>query len=282
MTALTIKAHAKLNLYLEVLGRREDGFHRLETVFQTIGLHDELEVSLGPAGTGIQLTCDDPSLPVDGRNLVWRAAAAFIEGRRAEVGGIVMRLRKRIPHGAGLGGGSSDAAAALRGLDRLLPGWHDEPGLLRLAAVLGSDVPFFLMGGTALGEERGEVLTPLPPLLPRPVTILMPAARLATPAVFKELSDEERGPRPGRGREWWRARLVGGGWPTDLLFNRLGPPAARLCPELADLLQWLGRQGVPYLMSGSGAACFAFGELAAPPGVATWVTTLVPGPLAVS
>ena len=281
MQIATIKAYAKLNLHLEVLGRRADGFHRLETIFQTIALHDTITLERDPAGNGIELTCDQPGIPADAGNLVWRAAAGFIAGREAEAGRLALHLRKGVPHGAGLGGGSSDAAATLRVLAHLLPTWHDAASLHRIAQDLGSDVPFFLIGGTALGEERGEILTPLADVPSMPVTVLMPAEHLPTPAVFGALTADERGPRPGRGVEWWRRHLSGGDWP-QILHNRLTAAAVRLCPAVGTLLAHLQRQDVPCLMSGSGAACFALGSCEPPPGVTVWRTSFIPRAVALA
>jgi 4-diphosphocytidyl-2-C-methyl-D-erythritol kinase len=275
MQSLTIRAYAKLNLVLEILGRRADGFHRLETIFQTIGLHDVIELTRNPQEVGVSLVCNDQSIPSDSTNLAWRAASVFIGNRSAEAGHVSIRLQKGIPHGAGLGGGSSDAAAVLRGLNSLLPGWHAPADLHRMACALGSDVPFFLVGGTAVGEERGEILTPLADVAALPVTVLMPQGRLPTPAVFAALTDEERGPRPGRSAVWWKARLNDGAWPASLLGNRLTDPAVRLCPAVGELLAYLHRLGVPHLMSGSGAACFALGYIDPPAGVKAWHTTFV-------
>ena len=276
MSTLSIRAYAKLNLHLEVLGRRADGFHRLETIFQTIALHDEIELMHDAGGRpGIALRCDDPGIPADAGNLAWRAAAAFIAGREVQAGRLGLTLRKGIPHGAGLGGGSSDAAAVLRALAQLFPGWHDAAGLHRLAAALGSDVPFFLVGGTALGEERGEVLTALADLPATALTVLMPPERLPTPAVFSALTAAERGPRAGHGAAWWRQRLAGDDW-SSLLFNRLTDPAVRLCPAVGALLADLRSQGLACLMSGSGAACFALGHGDPPTGVTAWNTTTIP------
>lgn len=275
MPRFTIRAYAKLNLVLEILGRRADGFHRLETIFQTIGIHDVIELTHEPSGNGISLTCDDQSIPCDSANLAWRAAAAFIGHREIDAGHLNICLQKGIPHGAGLGGGSSDAAAVLSGLNALLPGWHNPADLHRLACSLGSDVPFFLVGGTALGEERGEVLTPLTDVSPLLVTVLMPAGRLPTPAVFSALTEAERGPREGRGAAWWSARLSDGVWPSSLLSNRLTDPAVRLCPAVGELLRHLRQLGLPSLMSGSGAACFVLGHIDAPAGVTAWQTTFI-------
>lgn len=272
MTVLRIAAPAKLNLHLEVLGRRADGFHALESIFQTIALHDVVELRLRSA-PGIALTCDDASLPVDQGNLAWRAAAAFLA--RTPASGVAIALAKRIPHGAGLGGGSSDAAAVLRGLTRLLPDLWSADGLAGLAAALGSDVPFFLIGGSAHGTGRGEILTALPDLPAQPVTVLMPDASLATPAVFKAMDDAERGPRDLRGAASWQAALKRDGV-VPHLSNRLTPAARRLCPAVGTLLDWLAVQGVPHLMSGSGAACFALAHLAPPAGVRAWRTAFRP------
>jgi 4-diphosphocytidyl-2-C-methyl-D-erythritol kinase len=278
MPTLRIRAHAKVNLFLEVLGRRPDGFHRLETIFQTIALHDVITLRRHPAGYGISLTCDEPGIPTDATNLVWRAVEAFISGHEGQAGHLELHLQKGIPHGAGLGGGSSDAAAVLRLLAGLFPGWHDASSLHRLAGQLGSDVPFFLIGGTAHGEERGEVLTPLADLPSTILTVLMPPERLPTPAVFKALTEDERGPRPGRGAAWWRANLGSGRW-TALMENRLTAAAVRLCPVVGETLERLHALGLPCLMSGSGAACFALAAVpaaATPVGGSAWETAFVP------
>ena len=272
---MRISAPAKINLHLEVLGLRPDGFHALETVFQTVTLADSLDVRLVP-GSGIGLICSDPTLPADARNLAWRAAAA-IQGRRPDCGRIELQLTKRIPHGAGLGGGSSDAASVLLAVNRLVAEPLPVAELAEIALQLGSDVPFFLLGGTAHATGRGEILTPLPALPPTPVTILMPAVSLPTPAVFKALTAAERGPRQARGAAWAAVQT-----PVGLLQNRLTGAAERLAPAVGELLDWLTQQGVPHLMSGSGAACFALAELAEatlPPGVTAYRTRTGPGAL---
>ncbi len=159
---LVLPAYAKLNLTLEVLGRRPDGYHEVRSVLQTIDLHDIL--ALEPAST-LELNCDRPELRGDD-NLVLKAAR-LLQGQAVGSPGARITLHKRIPEAAGLGGGSSDAAAALLGLNRLWGLGLAAGDLAPLAAQLGSDVPFFLQGGTALVEGRGEVVVPLPPALPR-------------------------------------------------------------------------------------------------------------------
>ncbi|GDY13559.1 4-diphosphocytidyl-2-C-methyl-D-erythritol kinase [Planctomycetota bacterium] len=277
--SVTLAAPAKINLFLEVTGRRSDGFHGLETVFQTIELHDTVQVEVVPAEPGsdqpqnrIALSCDDPSLPVDQRNLAWRAAAAYLSLH--PFGQVAITLSKRIPHGAGLGGGSSDAATVLRAL-----ALHDPapPDLFGLAAGLGSDVPFFLLGGTAHATGRGEILAALPDLPDLPITVLMPeGASCPTPAIFAALTDDERGPRPARGADWWRAALasvtVAGFGP--LLTNRLTEPAVRCCPAVGKLLEVLHKRGDTVWMTGSGAACVVLGVVEPPPATRAWPTRL--------
>lgn len=270
---IRLRAHAKINLHLEILGRRPDGFHALETVFQTIGLHDEVAVGL-EAGDGIALACDDPALPCDASNLAWKAAAAYIAANPLP-GRVAISLAKRIPAGAGLGGGSADAAAVLRACDALAARPLGPQRLEELGATLGSDISFLVRGGTAHATGRGEVLTRLPDAPALPITLLMPeGAHCATPAVYKALGDAERGPRAAQGADWFAARIAS---PRTFLHNRLTAPAVRVCPAVGDLLAHLAGLGVPHLMTGSGAACFAFADVAAPPGVRSWRTVLAPG-----
>ncbi len=275
---MRVSAPAKINLHLEVLGQRGDGFHGLETVFQTLALSDELEVELTPGGEGITLTCSDSSIPADASNLAWKAAAAVL-ARRPGSGSVTVRLTKHIPHGAGLGGGSSDAAAVLLALNAQLRTHHSTAltpaELAAIALELGSDVPFFLRGGTAHATGRGEELTALPDLPPTVVTLLMPPVQLPTPAVFRALTADERGPRAARGATWAAALVA---TPTLLLHNRLTAAAERCCPAVGELLAWLRTQNVPHLMSGSGAACFVLGDVDPPPGIRVWRTTTSPGP----
>lgn len=165
---MQLRAHAKINWALRVTGKRPDGFHDIETVFQTISLYDT--ISIEPADT-LSLTCSDPAIPVDETNLAMRAAKAA--GAKARI-----HLEKRIPAGGGLGGGSSDAAAILAFFDELDPA---------VALSLGSDVPFFMHGGTAYATGRGEVLTPLPSVAPVPLLLLMPEEKVATAMAYSSL-----------------------------------------------------------------------------------------------
>jgi len=202
MRVLTIPAFAKVNLQLHIVGRRADGYHELRTVFQTISLHDRLTLTLlGPqqaaplrSSEGIALECTDPSLPAGRENLVWRALDALRRELKLKAR-IHARLDKWIPAARGLGGGSSDAAAALVGLLRLARSTGPKSGgpartmpwsrLLELAASLGADVPFFLLGGRGLGVGRGDEIYPLDDTAPQTVLVVSPAAiAVPTPEAF--------------------------------------------------------------------------------------------------
>lgn len=173
MRSLRIPAYAKVNLCLDILGRRADGYHELRTIFQAISLHDTLELTLTRA-PGIKLACNDPSLPLGRENLVWRALDLLRRALHLR-SGVHARLHKRIPAGRGLGGGSSDAAAALVGLLRLTERRLPASRLLDIASHLGADVPFFLGGGRALGVGRGGEIFPLLDLPRRAVLVVSPA-----------------------------------------------------------------------------------------------------------
>ncbi|MHC5067225.1 MAG: 4-(cytidine 5'-diphospho)-2-C-methyl-D-erythritol kinase [Planctomycetota bacterium] len=274
MATVHLPAPAKINLHLEVLGRDSDGYHVLETLFQTLELADQLTISINP-GSGITLTCDQDDLPCDHSNLAWRAADAYL-AQRPDLGQVTIDLRKTIPAGGGLGGGSSDAATVLRGLARLDPQPLGSEQLHAIAAALGSDVPFFLIGGCAHATGRGERLTALADLPRQPITILAPAVHCSTPAVFQALTDSERGPRTGRGSKHWQQTLVATGLSRAVLHNRLAPAALRRYPQLTTLFDWCDQSGAAWLLSGSGATCFVLGHVAPPAGVRHWHTWTLP------
>lgn len=172
MRSVRLPAFAKINLCLHIVGKRADGYHELRTIFQTISLHDTLELRL-MRKPGILLETNDPALPTGRKNLVWRA----VEATRRELrfrGGIHAKLTKRIPAGRGLGGGSSDAAAALEGMMCLAGRSLPDERLAEIAASLGADVPFFLRGGRALGVGRGDEIYPLPDLPRRTILVVSP------------------------------------------------------------------------------------------------------------
>lgn len=184
--ALTLPAFAKINLSLRVLGKRDDGYHEIETVLQTISLRDTITFQSGEDGE-IRLSVDDRSIPGDEKNLVWRAAAALRE-RSSERLGARIRLEKRIPHEAGLGGGSSDAAVTLIALAYLWNIEVERKDLLNLAEGLGADAPFFLFGGTAHGIGRGSEVTPTEDAGERHLLVLKPNASVPTSKAYQTLN----------------------------------------------------------------------------------------------
>lgn len=186
---LKFRTPAKINLGLYVLGKRPDGFHELETLFQMVSLYDEVE--LEPREEGVVLECEAPGIPTDGTNLVVRAARMLQESvPRAAGKGCRIRLEKRIPAGAGLGGGSGNAALVLWGLNRLWDLGLERSALMEIAARLGSDIPFFLSAPQAIGRGRGEELTPLEPAEKFHVVILFPRVAIPTGEVYQRLKLE--------------------------------------------------------------------------------------------
>lgn len=247
MTPLILQAPAKLNLSLRVLAKRGDGFHEIDTLMVKLpGLADEIEFT---EADQFSFRCDAPSVPGDDRNLVVKAVRAY----EAAAGvfcnhGIV--LRKVIPHGAGLGGGSSDAAATLLGLNRL----HGFPlgveELTQLAADLGSDIPFFMSSNAARCTGRGEKITPVPSPPPLPVLLLKPDFGVATPDAYRRWSESKELP----GIPYEPQAIAG-----TSLVNDLERPVFEKHRFLAELKQWLlaRPETAAALMSGSGATVFA-------------------------
>jgi 4-diphosphocytidyl-2-C-methyl-D-erythritol kinase len=244
-------AFAKINLSLRVLGVRADGYHELRTIFQSIALHDTLFVRRvrGP----FRIVCDDPACPTDSTNLIARAAVAVWKaaGRRGAPRDVIVRLDKQIPVAAGLGGGSSDAAAALRAFARI---WQVERACLPdLAASLGADVPYFLVGGTAIGLERGDLVFSLVDYPSSWVTLALPAFGVSTREAFAWF-DHDRSGQPANVRSR-RAELAVGG--IGLVGNDLQVAVAKRHPEITRIVAGLRRAGASHAaMTGSGSAVF--------------------------
>lgn len=251
---LVVRAHAKVNLDLRVLGTRADGYHELRTVFQTIELHDTLTCTDRPGPFVIK--CRTPGIPLDETNLVWKAGAALWKalGRAGDPRDTAVTLEKAIPMQAGLGGGSADAAAALFGLGRL---WGGVPETLlrEVAAGIGADVAFFLSGGTALGLGRGEEIYPLVDLPPHWIVIIRPPFGVSTAEAYAWY-DEDRTAGVKEPRE---LQILPVPWPTRAaqMINDLEPPVVRRHPEINALKASLREAGaVASAMSGSGSAVF--------------------------
>lgn len=256
---LRVPSFAKVNLGLEVLGVRDDGYHELRTIFQTIDLHDD--IVLAPARRDVTVTCDHPGVPLDERNLAVKAA---LELRRlAGVSrGVRIGITKRIPVAGGLGGGSSNAAAVLLGLDALWRLGLGPSGLQPLARRLGADVPFFLYGGTALGLARGEEIYPLHGQVKAHVVVVDPGLPVSTAAVFRRV-DASLTPRENSRRifRFVSRDLEGKGDAFPILTNELELAALEEAPELAEQVRRirsiLKREGsLLALLSGSGSSFF--------------------------
>lgn len=185
---MEVYANAKINLSLDVLGIREDGYHEVETLMQSIGLNDR--ITLKPQKNGITLRTNRPYLPCDERNLAFRAAALFFE-ESGIASGVSIDIWKKIPVSAGLAGGSTDAAAVLSGLNRMFKAGFSRRRLCEIGAKLGSDVPFCLIGGTALAVGRGEQIRRLPSLPRTYLVLIKPSIGISTPRIYRELDQRE-------------------------------------------------------------------------------------------
>lgn len=254
-----VRCAAKVNLYLDVIRRRPDGYHDIETLFQPVTLYDDITIS--PSAGGIELSGTDPSVPWDRSNLCWQAAeAVFAAAGRAPA--VSIAVEKRIPAGAGLGGGSSDAAGVLAGADALFGLGLGGERLTALAAGLGADVPFFLFGSPAVGRGRGEILERAEGMPGGWIVIGMPtltvSTRWAYESITKQLTRSRGGPTLGALIEALK------GFPDTALdtHNSFEESAVEHYPEIGEILAVLrGGGAVLSAMSGSGSACFAlFGE----------------------
>ena len=250
-----VRAAAKINLDLRVLGKRPDGFHELRTIFQTVSLADIVDIAFAPGRRTEVVLEDDAGIP---DNLMARAARLALEAMRI-TGRVEMRLHKRIPMGAGLGGGSSDAAAVLLALPALAGGCLSLAELTALAAQLGSDVPFFLLGGTAVGIGRGTELFPLPDAPAWPAVLVAPGIHVDTPGAYAALSprlttESQQNKIVSFQSQVWGELGVG---PGARGVNDFETVVFEQFPQLAALKQRLAKLGAnPAMMTGSGSALF--------------------------
>jgi 4-diphosphocytidyl-2-C-methyl-D-erythritol kinase len=245
---MKIAAPAKINLSLRVLRRRDDGFHEIESLMVPVSLADELEITRCDE-PGVALVCDDGSLPADDTNLVVRAARNFCTSQGLEPR-VRIALRKRIPHGAGLGGGSSDAAATLLALDNLFGAKLSLAALSALAAQIGSDVPFFLHRSAAMVRGRGEIVTPCDFPHTLPLLLCKPPFGVPTPWAYQRWRDSREVPEVSYAPQ---------SFPWGELVNDLERPVFEKYVFLALLKTWLLAQAevAGALLSGSGATVLA-------------------------
>ena len=256
MTTLFEPAYAKVNLTLDVLGRRPDGYHDLQSVMQTISLRDDVEVDVG-TGKPWAVHFRNSEVPTDETNLCWKAAKVFCEALHKDPGGIEIRITDRIPNQAGLGGGSADAAAVLRALNR----HYDNPlsimALAELGAQVGSDVPFCTIGGSAMVEGRGERLRKLPDMPDCVFVVCKPDFSISTPELFQKIDEKVIARHPDN-RAMESAIIAGDlGRVAENIFNVFDPVVTEDHLELNYIKSIFNSYGsVGQQMTGSGSAVF--------------------------
>ena len=253
---LTESAFAKLNLTLDVLDRRADGYHDLRSIMQTVSVRDDITLELDTHAPW-QLECDAEGVPTDGTNLAWRAAELYLQALHKSVDGLTIRITKRIPSEAGMAGGSADAAAVLRALNRAFDAPLSLPALAELGAQLGSDVPFCVLGGTALAEGRGERLTQLPPAPQMTYVICKPELSFSTPELYAQLDAITIGERPdttAMRAALQKGDLEGIGKQLCNVFEQVTVPAHPELNYIKSILMTYGAYGAA--MTGSGSAVF--------------------------
>ena len=257
MTTLYEGAYAKLNLTLDVLGKREDGYHDIKSVMQTISIRDDVEIDVG-TGKPWVLECSMEGIPTDETNLAWKAAKVYCDAMGYDPDGIAIRITKRIPTQAGLGGGSADAASVLRALNRHYGHPLSIMALAELGAQVGSDVPFCTVCGTAMVEGRGEKLRKLPDMPDCVFVVCKPGFSVSTPELYRKIDQIAIAQHPNH--QAMESALLSG----DLervaaeVYNVFDPVVSAENPELNYIKSIFNTYGsVNQQMTGSGSACFA-------------------------
>ena len=250
-------AYAKVNLTLDVLGKRADGYHDLQSVMQTISLRDDVEIDIG-TGKPWKLVCDKDNIPCDERNLAWKAAKVYCDAMKKDPNGLEIRITKRIPSEAGLGGGSADAAAVLRALNEYYGNPLSIMALAELGAQVGSDVPFCTLCGTAMVEGRGERLRKLPDMPDCCFVVCKPPFSSSTPELYKKLDASVIAKRPDN--QAMESALLSGdlGLVAQNVYNVFDPIVTEEHLELNYIKSIFNSYGsVAQQMTGSGSAVFA-------------------------
>ena len=257
MTTLYEGAFAKVNLTLDVLGKRADGYHDLQSVMQTISIRDDVEIDVG-TGEPWTLECSQEGIPTDERNLAWKAAKVYCDGLKKDPNGLTIRITKRIPSGAGMGGGSADAAAVLRALNRHYGSPLSILALAELGAQVGSDVPFCVLCGTAMCEGRGELLRKLPDMPDCVFVVCKPEFSVSTPELYKKI-DQVAIPRHPDHMAMESALLAGDvAKVADLIYNVFDPVVTADHLEINYIKSICNSYGALGMqMTGSGSAVYA-------------------------
>lgn len=260
MTTLYEGAFAKLNLTLDVLGKREDGYHDLRSVMQTISIRDDVGIDIG-TGKPWELTCTMEGIPTDSRNLAWKAAEVYCNAMNFDPEGISIRITKRIPSGAGMGGGSADAAAVLRALNRHYGNPLSILALAELGAQVGSDVPFCTLCGTAMVEGRGERLRKLPDMPDCIFVVCKPEFSVSTPELYQKIDTVAIPRRPDN--KAMESALIAGSLKdvAENVWNVFDPVVTAEHLELNYIKSICNSYGaICQQMTGSGSAVFAILE----------------------
>ena len=257
MTTLYEGAFAKLNLTLDVLGKREDGYHNIKSIMQTISIRDDVEIDVG-TGKPWTLECSQEGIPTDERNLAWKAAKVYCDGLKKDPNGLTIRITKRIPSGAGMGGGSADAAAVLRALNRHYGSPLSILALAELGAQVGSDVPFCVLCGTAMCEGRGELLRKLPDMPDCVFVVCKPEFPVSTPELYKKIDQVAIPKRPDH-MAMESALLAGDvAKVADLIYNVFDPVVTADHLEINYIKSICNSYGALGMqMTGSGSAVYA-------------------------
>ena len=252
---MRLRAMAKINLGLDVIGKREDGYHEVRMIMQTIKMYDMLEIRR-KSSPGISLSVNLPYVPCDERNLVYRSAKLLMDEFGVKEG-LTMKLAKTIPVAAGMAGGSSDAAAAFVGVNRLFRLGLTRKELMERAVQIGADVPYCIMRGTALAEGIGEKLTELPPLPDCYILIGKPAVNVSTKTAYENLNLEKIGKRPdidGMIRDIRNQDLY---TMTEKMENVFEPGIVEKYPVIGEIRDFMTKRGaIKAMMSGSGPTVF--------------------------
>ena len=257
MTTLYEGAFAKVNLTLDVLGKRDDGYHDLKSIMQTLSIRDDIEIDVG-TGKPWKMLCDKEGIPTDERNLAWKAARVYCDAMKKDPNGLEIRITKRIPSEAGMGGGSADAAAVLRALNRHFGEPLSIMALAELGAEVGSDVPFCVLCGTAMVEGRGERLRKLPDLPDCFFVVCKPDFSCSTAELYKKIDETVIAKRPDH--QAMESALLAGdlGKVAENIWNVFDPVVTAEHLEMNYIKSIFNSYGaVAYQMTGSGSAVYA-------------------------
>lgn len=257
MVTLYEKAYAKINLTLDVLGKRADGYHELKSVMQTVSLHDDIEIDVGTMEDW-KLICSREDIPCDARNLAWKAAKLYFDEIKLDPQGLTIRMEKRIPSGAGMGGGSADAAAVLRALNRYFGEILSLEELAQLSEKIGSDIPFCVLGGTRMCEGRGEIMRRLPDCPKCMIVGCKPEFSVSTPELFRKIDSVQIMEHPDN--DAMEIAIASGDvrMVAQQIYNVFDPVVSEMHPEIDHIKGICNAHGaLASQMTGSGSVVFA-------------------------